>query len=775
MSSVQVYSDLLPVLIQCFAIILLGYLSGRLKFIASTEANGLKVFVTYFALPAVAFKSLATLKLGDVNWKFLACIILAKTVVFTAAVILTLLLSRRSYANAGLYAIASSQSNDFALGYPIISDVYSKTHPSFSHYLYLVAPVQLVLLNPIGFALIEYGTRGNTSPPLLRKLISSLVAIVKNPVVFMPIIAIIWNVSTNGGPIPSICLKVIDTLSEAFSACALFLLGLNMVGQLGSMEKYAALTPVLIISAKILACPLLLRHFVHVLNVGSTQNETQDLASLGFLYGMLPTAPSVFIFASQYGLPTAAVSTSMVAGTLLSAPFIFISATVAQLSKLEDLSSTMRTTVVYTGVVSAVCSLWVLFVLRRKISRVTHGTTFCLVLSQLILAVGGILWMTVPQGTTSVLQSVVALSGTFASRIWTAVLSILLSILHWRSLCFVLRIRWLIILGGFFLSASITAVLTLSVTPAGTVDPNFHYGDVQANVAAAVLAVALVITVIGMIVQRRFHIQTHGYVPLASSDECTGNCQTCNHSSSDEQQCVVPDVEDLLAYEQSSAVPSTSQVCGPQFHCSKDQTSECLTAVEDYNHQLNSQGIDQEDPHQIFRHLVLLILLCASMVVGLAVSLWRPLTDAPTGILMELEFMDILLNYGQGILAFMVFGLDTKYILGLLIAALRAITRRDPTHSALTKQTCNQFLRYHYRQCVAEIASPSTGINGMSFRGSDLVDWLLNVGLCQDRIQGERYGEQLLEGKVIRHIASRQHFVDGRYIYIFQTCLLREA
>ena len=58
---------------------------------------------------------------------------------------------------AGLFAIFSTQSNDFALGNPILQAIYSLSHPDFQSYLYLLAPISLVILNPIGFVFMEIG------------------------------------------------------------------------------------------------------------------------------------------------------------------------------------------------------------------------------------------------------------------------------------------------------------------------------------------------------------------------------------------------------------------------------------------------------------------------------------------------------------------------------------------------------------------------------------------------------------------------------------------
>lgn len=891
-----VYNELLPVLIQCFAIILLGYFSGRLGLIGPAETRSLNVFVSYFALPATAFKSLATIALGEVNWRFLAAVALGKCVVFAAVAAVTLLLVQRpaSFGKAGLYAIAGSQSNDFGLGYPLIVHLYDKMQPTFSHYLYLVAPIQLAFLNPIGFLMMEYGRthedsiEQTTRPPARRRFLATLAGIAKNPVVIAPTLAIVWNVSTSGAALPSVVERILDSLGDAFIATALYLLGLSMVGQVGSMGKYAALTPVLLVSAKIVASPLVTRELVNLLWAGGSGRDQKDFSNFGFLYGMLPMAPSVFIFATQYELPTAAVSTAMVAGTFLSAPLIFVTATMSQIKQrsLKDFFATMGRAMVSSSAVSAVCCLWVLVVLFRKRRRVTHGTTIYLVICQLVTAVGGILWVATnygdPLSPLAYTQSALSIAGIFASRIWTALLAGLLALLHWRSLCFVLRLKWLIAIAGFGSSILVALSLCLSIPKRGSrlgdTDPNFQFGDVQAIVAVTVLLTSLLFTMASLIVQHRYRLRTRDYAPLSgNSDEddeqgaavqssaddalnqpsssllmqeprneaqtehkpdgCTGDCEDCANCSSDEEHNI-RDLEDILNSPKdrrnihktksarsgsSSAAASRSvnssrldfdgpstrhatgapldQLCGPEFNCDKEQVRQCISLVGTYNQQTairiqrtdevldleSSVQADDGDVHQVFRHTVLVLLLSVSMLIGLAVSLWQLLlTDAPTGILIELEFVDIILNYGQGMLTFLVFGLDASWLLHQLSKLWYYVScsrRRSPADVATlmlpsfedlppeTRQICTQFNIYHRASCVTDICTSRTGPNGtelhLAFMGKELVDWLVAVGLCQDRVQATRYGKRLLDGRVIAHVAGRHHFRDELYTYTF--------
>ena len=112
--------NLYPAIVQCFVIILGGYIAGRASLITSVQGRGIGTFVSKFCLPALLFRSMVTLNFDTVDWRFLLGIGISKTVVFVGVVTLTLLVKRPlNLGYAGLFGIFATQSNDFALGYPI--------------------------------------------------------------------------------------------------------------------------------------------------------------------------------------------------------------------------------------------------------------------------------------------------------------------------------------------------------------------------------------------------------------------------------------------------------------------------------------------------------------------------------------------------------------------------------------------------------------------------------------------------------------------------------
>lgn len=120
-SSAMSIDRLFPALLECFGIILCGYVAGRANIITSTQAKGLGNFVSKFALPALLFKNMVLLDFGNVIWPFLWSILIAKVSVFVIVCVLTLVVAspESRYSKAGIFSIFATQSNDFALGYPI--------------------------------------------------------------------------------------------------------------------------------------------------------------------------------------------------------------------------------------------------------------------------------------------------------------------------------------------------------------------------------------------------------------------------------------------------------------------------------------------------------------------------------------------------------------------------------------------------------------------------------------------------------------------------------
>uniref|UniRef100_A0A8C2AKR6 G protein-coupled receptor 155a n=1 Tax=Cyprinus carpio TaxID=7962 RepID=A0A8C2AKR6_CYPCA len=393
---------LLPALLECFGIILCGYVAGRTNIIPATQAKGLGSFVSKFALPALLFKNMVLLDFGDVIWPFFFSILVAKVTVFFFVCVLTLLVADREsrFSKAGLFSIFATQSNDFALGFPIVEALYRNTHPEYLQYIYLVAPVSLMVLNPLGFALCEVQRRRTGEPQQQRKLRvlgSVLLQVVKNPIVFMVVIGVISHFLL-AQKIPPFMEEFVDGLANSFGGAALFYLGLTMVGQLKKLTRSTVVALILLITAKLLVMPLICRGMVEVLDRGSrsSMNHT-SLSNYAFLYGVFPTAPSVAIYASHYNMELEVVTSGMVIGTFLSAPIMYVSAWLLTIPWMDSdpLASALQHVSFNISIISLLALVWsvAVMLLSRKFHRIPHIFTINLFVAQLLACVGMIAWI----------------------------------------------------------------------------------------------------------------------------------------------------------------------------------------------------------------------------------------------------------------------------------------------------------------------------------------------------------------------------------------------
>lgn len=200
--------------------------------------------------------SLSEINLGTVNWNFLLAILYSKAIVFFAVMLTSLLVVRPlNFGKSGILAIFCTQSNDFAIGFPIVDALYSNIHPEYSAYIYLMAPISLAILNPIGYVMMEItnlqnknkelspvaspvrcpqSTEGNSRRRILRGkclvVIHTMKSIFMNPILLMTLLGVMSRLVFKNG-LPIFISSILRVLGNSFAGSALFLLGVRMVGK----------------------------------------------------------------------------------------------------------------------------------------------------------------------------------------------------------------------------------------------------------------------------------------------------------------------------------------------------------------------------------------------------------------------------------------------------------------------------------------------------------------------------------------------------------------
>ncbi|XP_030235649.1 LOW QUALITY PROTEIN: integral membrane protein GPR155-like [Gadus morhua] len=351
--------------------------------------------------------------------------------VFALVCTLTLMVASPDtrYSKAGLYAIFATQSNDFALGYPIVDALYRTTYPEYLQYIYLVAPVSLMFLNPIGFALCEVQRWRQTCGPQRRTLSILGVVVLQvltNPIVFMVVVGLVSHFAL-GQKIPLVLVQFIDGLADSFGGAALFYL--TMVEQLRKLTRDSGVALIVLITAKLLVMPLICKEMVELLDGGaadSSRANHSSLSNFAFLYGVFPTAPNVALYTSQFNMELEVVTSGMVISTFLSAPIMYVSAWLLTIPMMDPILLVMELQNVSfnISIVCLIALVWTITVtlLSKKFNRLPHLFTLNLFLAQFLVCFSMILWNFVVQHEDillgKVLTFVLLYGSLYSTYIW---------------------------------------------------------------------------------------------------------------------------------------------------------------------------------------------------------------------------------------------------------------------------------------------------------------------------------------------------------------------
>ncbi|XP_023398601.1 lysosomal cholesterol signaling protein isoform X2 [Loxodonta africana] len=766
-------SRLFPALLECFGIVLCGYIAGRANVITSTQAKGLGNFVSRFALPALLFKNMVVLNFSNVDWSFLYSILIAKAAVFFIVCVLTLLVASPNsrFSKAGLFPIFATQSNDFALGYPIVEALYQTTYPEYLQYIYLVAPISLMMLNPIGFIFCEiqkWKDTQNASRNKVKIVGLGFLRVLQNPIVFMVFIGIAFNFILDQ-KVPEYMENFLDGLGNSFSGSALFYLGVTMVGKIRKLKKSAFVVLILLITAKLLVLPLLCREMVEILDKSDSVVNHTSLSNYAFLYGVFPVAPGVAIFATQFNMEVEIITSGMVISTFVSAPIMYVSAWLLTFPTMDPKP------------------------LAYAIQNVSFDISIISLVSLLIVCAGMMIWNFVKEKNFvgQILVFVLLYSSLYSTYLWTGLLAISLFLLKKREM--VQIPVGIIIISGWGIPALLVGVLLITGKHNGdSIDSAFFYGKEQMITTAVTLFCSILIAGISLMCMNRT-TQAGRYegfdqsqnnkaaepgntafeespVPINEPELFTSSIAERSYCS-----CPMGNGELCCPSAEPAANTSTSGPVTPSFekndHCvSRCNSQRCILAQEE---ELYLQSGDQ----QLTRHVLLCLLLIIGLFANLSSCLWWLFNQEPGRLYVELQFFCAVFNFGQGFISFGIFGLDKHLIILPFKRRLEFLwnnketteNRNSPVPEEI-KMTCQQFIHYHRDLCIRNIvkerrcgAKTSAG----TFCGCDLVNWLIEVGLASDRGEAVIYGDRLVQGGVIQHITNEYEFRDEYLFYRF--------
>lgn len=314
---------IVEVILPIFGVIAAGYGCGRGGVLGETSSEALNRYVYYVALPAVFFFSTANAPLGVVfNGPLIAAFM--GGVALSAALSMGFggLMFGLDGRERVLHGMASIFSNTGYMGIPLLTALFG-TSGILPAVLGTLCTGAIVM--PLSMAALQFAAPGQGTA--LDGLQRTLGTVIRNPLVIATVFGVAWSLLIGPETLPTPAARFLEMLAVTAGPCALFAMGLFMVGRSVTRGLGESLWLTLIKLAVQPALTLVLALYVIGLD--------PFLTACAVILAGLPTGTLVFIVAQKSGIyvqratATIMISTA-VAVASLSIILILFEETIAQ-------------------------------------------------------------------------------------------------------------------------------------------------------------------------------------------------------------------------------------------------------------------------------------------------------------------------------------------------------------------------------------------------------------------------------------------------------------
>ena len=286
-----------------FAVIVTGWLVGRLGILSRELADGLVQFAYRVAMPALLFAAVAKEPISAMaDWPFLASFGGGSLIVLVLVAAVSRLVLRRAPALATIDGLAAAMTNTGFVALPILQGLFGPRAllPAAIATLFVA-----VILFPLGVVLLERarGAAAADAPPLGDVVHHTLT----NPMVAPTLLGLAY--AATGLPLPAIVDDYLGILAGALTPCALFAIGLGLHVEDIRHNAWAA---VLLTLVKLVALPAL------VLALAWRLELAPFAAVAAVLCAAVPTAKTLYIMSSEYRTGRELVAATIALTTLAS-------------------------------------------------------------------------------------------------------------------------------------------------------------------------------------------------------------------------------------------------------------------------------------------------------------------------------------------------------------------------------------------------------------------------------------------------------------------------
>ncbi|MFZ9948471.1 MAG: AEC family transporter [Gemmobacter sp.] len=281
-----------------FAVVGLGYLAARARFISAEATAGLTRFVFYFALSAMLFRFAASLSVGEIfDLPFVLAYLSACAVVYALAFAVALM-RRTGTAEAAIEAQCAVIGNTGFLGVPMLVALLG---PEAAGPILLLLALDLIVFSSL-FTLVVTALREGRMRPA-----GVLAGLVGNPMIASMALGLAFGAT--GWTMPAPAADFLTMLGAAATPGALFAIGASLAGR--SAERLAV--------ASWLAFAKIVLHPVAVAVAALWVFDVDPFAAgVMIAASALPVAGNVYILAASYGIAPQRVSSAILISTAAS-------------------------------------------------------------------------------------------------------------------------------------------------------------------------------------------------------------------------------------------------------------------------------------------------------------------------------------------------------------------------------------------------------------------------------------------------------------------------
>ena len=298
-----------------FAVIGLGYISGRTRFFTEEATAYLTKFVFYFALSAMIFGFASSLEIAQIlDWTFIKAYLTATAAVYAIATAASLMRGT-SVAEAAGEAEGSVIGNVGFLGIPMLALLMG---PGAVAPIIIMLSVDLIVFSSLIVILITGSKGGGLSAGIFKTVVLGLL---KNPMIVSVVLGLAWSSSNLTMPAPA--QEFLTLLGAAATPGALFAIGASLASK--SAERLSVAVTISVFKL-----------FIHPAAVALTAMVIWPVepfaAKVMVAAAALPVAGNIFILAQHYRVAPQRVSAAILVST--TASVVTVAATIAWLETL---------------------------------------------------------------------------------------------------------------------------------------------------------------------------------------------------------------------------------------------------------------------------------------------------------------------------------------------------------------------------------------------------------------------------------------------------------